>query len=199
MLLSLKQRNWQRSDHCRHLWLKTVSYCRKRSQFDNGTNFTKRFVCQEVIYLPSQDFEMDFEVDFKVDLEFKFSSHPMKGNLRRSWILDSTLWISRFQYWIPHFSKKLELGFRIPIVGGIQDSLSQIPDSKDQDSVFHKRICSGFRILQAKLSILTFAQYASCFRSEGFVHYSSLLHPSVQIQMLLMWLWSLKSIRDLTN
>ena len=67
---------------------------------------------------------MDFEVDFKVDLEFKFSSHPMKGNLRRSWILDSTLWISRFQYWIPHFSKKLELGFRIPIVGGIQDSLS---------------------------------------------------------------------------
>ena len=92
---------------------------------------------------------MDFEVDFKVDLEFKFSSHPMKGNLRRSWILDSTLWISRFQYWIPYFSKKLELGFRIPIVGGI-------PDSKDQDSVFHKRICSGFRILQTKLSILTF-------------------------------------------
>ena len=164
MLHSLKQRNCQgHTDHCRHLWLKTASYCRKRSEFDNGTNFTKRFVCQQVIYLPSQDFEMDFEVDFKVDLEFKFSSHPMKGNLRRSWILDSTLWISRFQYWIP-------------IVGGIQDSLSQIPDSKDQDSVFHKRICSGFRILQTKLSILTFEQYASCFRSKGFVHYSSLLH-----------------------
>ena len=67
---------------------------------------------------------MDLEVDFKVDLEFKFSSHPMKGNLIRSWIVDSTLWISRFQYWIPRFSKKLELGFRIPIVGGIQHSLS---------------------------------------------------------------------------
>ena len=90
---------------------------------------------------------MDFEVDFKVDLEFKFSSHPMKGNLRRSWILDSTLWISRFQYWIPHFSKKLELGFRIPIVCGIPDSLSWTPDSKTQNSIFHKRNStnSGFR------------------------------------------------------
>ena len=75
-----------------------------------------------------------------------FRVTPCKG---RSLILDSTLWISRFLYWIPYFSKKLELGFRIPIVGGI-------PDSKDQDSVFHKRICSGFRILQTKLSILTF-------------------------------------------
>ena len=43
----------------------------------------------------------------------------------------------------------LELGFRIPIVGGIP------ADSKDQDFVFHKRICSGFRILHGKLSILT--------------------------------------------
>ena len=42
----------------------------------------------------------------------------------------------------------LELGFRVPVVGGI-------PDSKDQDFVFHERICSGFRIPQAKLSILT--------------------------------------------
>ena len=62
------------------------------------------------------------------------------------------LWIPRCgfpdsRYWIPH-SFLLERGFRVPIVGGI-------PDSKDQDFVFHKRICSGFRIPQAKLSILT--------------------------------------------
>ena len=64
---------------------------------------------------------MDFEVDFKVNLELEFRVTPCKG---RSWILDSTLWISRFQYWIPHFLKKLELGFRIPVVGGIPNSLS---------------------------------------------------------------------------
>ena len=69
-------------------------------------------------------------------------------------------------FWIPRYGFpdsstgllivfKLELGFRIPIVCGIPDSLSQIPDSKAQDSVLHKRICSGLRILQAKLSILT--------------------------------------------
>ena len=30
-------------------------------------------------------------------------SHPMLGNPRPSWILDSTLWISDFSYWIPVF------------------------------------------------------------------------------------------------
>ena len=54
------------------------------------------------------------------------------------------------RYWIPHFFL-LELGFRVPVVGGI-------PDSKDQDFVFHERICSGFRIPQAKLSILTWGE-----------------------------------------
>ena len=90
---------------------------------------------------------MDFEVDFKVDLEFGFSSHPMQRNPRRSWIPDSTPWIYGFQVQDSSFFL-LELGFRVPVVGGI-------PDSKDQDFVFHKRICSGFRIPQAKLSILT--------------------------------------------
>ena len=89
---------------------------------------------------------MDFKVDFKVDLEFEFSSHPCKG------IQDALgFWIPRrrfpdSRYWIPHFFL-LELGFRVPVVGGI-------PDSKDEDFVFHKRICSGFRIPQAKLSSL---------------------------------------------
>ena len=69
---------------------------------------------------------MDFEVDFKVDLEFGFSSQPMQVNPRRFWILDSMLWISGFQVLDSSFCL-LELGFLIPIVGGI-------PDSKDQDS-----------------------------------------------------------------
>ena len=90
---------------------------------------------------------MDFEVDLKVDLEFGFSSHPMQGNPRRSLILDSTPWIYGFQVQDSSFFL-LELGFWVPVVGGI-------PDSKDQDFVFHKRNCSGFRIPQAKLSILT--------------------------------------------
>ena len=66
--------------------------------------------------------------------------------LRRSWFLDSTPWNSGFQYGIPHFFL-LELGFRIPIVCGIADSLSWFPDSKTQNSVLHKRHFpdSGFR------------------------------------------------------
>ena len=49
---------------------------------------------------------------------------------------------------------KLELGFRVPIVGGI-------PDSKDQDFVFHRRICSRFRIPQAKFSILAWGDWSN--------------------------------------
>ena len=39
----------------------------------------------------------------------------------------------------------MELGFRIPIVSGIPDSLSCIPDSKAQDSGFHKPRFPGIR------------------------------------------------------
>ena len=43
----------------------------------------------------------------------------------------------------------VELGFRIPIVSGIPDSFSCIPDSKAQDSTFrnqfNKQKCLGFR------------------------------------------------------
>ena len=46
------------------------------------------------------------------------------------------------RYWIPgtgfqHLS--VELGFWIPIVSGIPDSLSCTPDSKTQDFRFHKQ------------------------------------------------------------
>ena len=82
---------------------------------------------------------MDFDVDFK----FGFSSHPMQGNPRRSWILDSTpvldFGFHAVDFRIPgtgFLIFLLELGFRGPVVGGI-------PDSKDQDFVFHKNL---FRI-----------------------------------------------------
>ena len=49
-------------------------------------------------------------------------------------------------------SYTVELGFRIPIVRGIPDSDSCIPDSKAQDSGFHKQKSPRFRILHAKIS-----------------------------------------------
>ena len=50
----------------------------------------------------------------------------------QSWIRDSTPLIAYSRYWI-----SVELGFWIPVVTGILDSLSCIPDSKAQDSGFH--------------------------------------------------------------
>ena len=47
-------------------------------------------------------------------------------------------------YWIPD-CLSLELAFRIPIVSGIPDSLSCIPDVKTQVSRFHKQKISRFR------------------------------------------------------
>ena len=57
----------------------------------------------------------------------------MQGNPRQSWILDSTQWIPDFQAPNPG-SLSMELGFPIPIVSGIPDSLSCIPDSRAPDS-----------------------------------------------------------------
>ena len=45
-----------------------------------------------------------------------------------------------------------ELGFWISIVSGIPDSLSCIPDSKAQDSGYHKQNFIGFWIPQANLN-----------------------------------------------
>ena len=110
---------------------------------------------------------------------------------RRSWILDSTPWISGFQVLDSSFFL-LELGFRGPVVGGI-------PDSKDQDFVFHKRICSEFWIPQAKLSILTWDNSSNTHHASVVKTLCITAHASVQIQMPLMLLWSLKSIRDFAN
>ena len=46
----------------------------------------------------------------------------------------------------------MELGFRIRIVSGIPDSYICIPDSKAQDSGFHKQKFPRFRIPNAKIS-----------------------------------------------
>ena len=49
---------------------------------------------------------------------------------------------------MPH----VELGFWIPILSGIPDSLTYILDSKARDSGFHKQNFPGFPLLQAKIS-----------------------------------------------
>ena len=64
-----------------------------------------------------------------------FLYRPLYGDPRQLWILDSTQWISYSRYWIPD-SLSVELGVWNPIVNGIPDSLSFLPDSKAQDSWF---------------------------------------------------------------
>ena len=51
---------------------------------------------------------------------------PMEGNARQSWILDSTPWVPNSRYWIPFFL--VELGLWFPMVSGILDSLSCVPN-----------------------------------------------------------------------
>ena len=48
----------------------------------------------------------------------------MKGNPRRSWILNSTPWNPDHQILDSRFPETVEVGFKIPIVSGIPDSLS---------------------------------------------------------------------------
>ena len=54
----------------------------------------------------------------------------MQGHSRQSWNLDSTLWIPDYL--------SVELGFHIPVVSRILNSLNLIPDSKAQGSGFHE-------------------------------------------------------------
>ena len=64
-------------------------------------------------------------------------------------------WIPRRGFRIPGAgfqSFSVELGFWIPIVRGIPDSLSCILDSKAQEFGFHKQNFPRFRIPQAKIS-----------------------------------------------
>ena len=56
--------------------------------------------------------------------------------IHESWILYLKPWFTNSMYWIPDFFS-VELGLKIPIVSGMPDSLSCIPDSKAQDSGFH--------------------------------------------------------------
>ena len=58
-------------------------------------------------------------------------------------------WIPRCGFQIPGTgfqSLSVELGFWIPIVSEIPDSMSCIPDSKTRDSGFHKQNFPGFRM-----------------------------------------------------
>ena len=63
---------------------------------------------------------------------------PCKGIIQHS----LGFWIPRRGFRIPDTGFQylsVELGFRIPFVSGIPDSFSCIPDSKTQDSGFHKQ------------------------------------------------------------
>ena len=81
-----------------------------------------------------------FRIVFLNFLFLKFLSFTgviCKG-IQETWILDS-------RPWIPD-SLSVDFGLRKPIVDGVLDSLSCFPDSKDQDSGFHKHKFSGSRI-----------------------------------------------------
>ena len=61
-------------------------------------------------------------------------------------------------------SFSVDLGFRIPIVSGILDSYSCIPDSKAQDFGFHKQNFLRFRILHESEKILEKPYIANFFK-----------------------------------
>ena len=70
--------------------------------------------------------------------------------------MDSTPWIPDSSSWIPHPCQwDLDSGFWVPIVSGILDSLSCIPDSKAQDSGFHNQNFPVLRIQRPKIFRIT--------------------------------------------
>ena len=73
---------------------------------------------------------------YKSNLRLDFAPGK-RGIPRQSWILDSTPWIPDSKYWIPDFLS-VELGFWIPIVSRIPDSVSCIPVSEAQESGFQR-------------------------------------------------------------
>ena len=83
------------------------------------------------------------------------------------WIPRHGFRIPDSRYWNPD-SLSVELGFRIPIVSGIPDSSSCIPDSQAQDSgfhskffhdsEFHKKKFRGLRGIQIPLHWATFLE-----------------------------------------
>ena len=69
---------------------------------------------------------------------------------RGTWIPDSNCYCD--SEFLQLYSRFQGRGFRILIVSGILDSCSCIPDSKAQDSGFHKQRFPRFRIPHAKIS-----------------------------------------------
>ena len=83
-------------------------------------------------YFPDSGFNKQTFPSFRIPDSLEALPH-----VREFKILDSSPYILDSRYWIL-YSLTVELGFRNSIVGGILDSLSCIPDSKTQDSGFHK-------------------------------------------------------------
>ena len=65
----------------------------------------------------------------------------------------------------------MELGFQIPIISGISDSLRLIPDSKAEDSVFHKEKFSRLQIAQAKIPQISESRLLCMWRLKNLVSF----------------------------
>ena len=89
-----------------------------------------------VLRIPKPKIPESTNISRILDSGFHKQKFPGFQNPRLSWILDSSPYILDSRYWIL-YSLSVELGFR-SIASGILDSLSCIPDSKAQDSGFHK-------------------------------------------------------------
>ena len=79
----------------------------------------------------------------------------MKGNPRQTWILEFRIPGTGCQ------SLSVELGFWIIIASGIPDSLSCIPDSKDQGSAFHRQKISWIPLPGATSTISNFSKIST--------------------------------------
>ena len=89
---------------------------------------------------------------------------PMWGNRRQSCILDSTPRILDSKYWISDLFGGLR--FQIPVVREMPNSYSCIPDSKAQDSGFHKQKISKIPDTTGKKSELLLKLRIQCTESK---------------------------------
>ena len=99
----------------------------------------------------------------------------MEGNpSHQSWILDSTPWLPDSRNWTPFFA--VELGLWFPMVSGILDSLSCVPNLKAQDFGFHIKITLHYSSSKYFLDSLTWGVvYIGDYTGGGAV--GALAHP----------------------
>ena len=106
----------------------------------------------------------------------------------QSWILDSTPWVPDSRYWTPFFA--VELGLWFPVVSGILDSSSCVPDPKGQD----------FRVPLAKISgiLLHGVKYTSG-TAQGVACWDPPAPPLFQMVIFFFLHWLPRSVTYHTN